>query len=370
MNDKKTYLMFLNWIILVLVCINSTNAEGLRMPELSVSLFKSRLIIGEPLIVSVKVENTSSESIPSAFSGTEDFSNSTSVIFRIFSSNGSVVCEEPITTASVDRIRLINNNPELKPNQSFHFERTFVPRSSLRQNNQTQDELLSAGRYEMECTLSWSPYANETVPLVSDKIELQIVEPTGIDVEAVKLLTSSELDTFFTGRHGGRPLAITTLIAKYPESTYAKYAQLRLFLDQANHMRDTGKMDVQKNEIEDLISFGMNSVEKDNKMPLNDDILLGCARMTKALNREEEAIKIFERIVKEYPQSNSAEIAQKRLTAYKTSPDQMKDADQVTQSPRKKPLGNVLPIAGASVAVVVIAGVVMFLRTKKLKKAE
>ena len=79
-----------------------------------------------------------------------------------------------------------------------------------------------------------------------------------------------------------------------------------------------------------------------------------------------------EELATKYP---NTEYGKQAITALKEEIPKLKaeierEREQAKQSPQKKPLGVALPIAGAAVAVIVIAGVIMFLRKKKLNKAE
>jgi len=327
MNGKRTCVILLNWIILTSLCCRSAYAESVRLPEFRASLAKTHLAAGEPAVVRVEVENISLESIPTVFRNIEDFSESAGVTFRVKGSDGARICEEQITPGNGHRIQLLTTNVELKPGRSFHFERMFVPRLNpgrgTQQNVSTQVALPSAGQYELECELSWSSRANENVVLASKGVPFQIIEPTGVDVQAAKLMTLPEVDTFFTGRHGGTPAAIAELMTKYPDSTYARYARLRLTLDRERQIWNTspGLTPSEMKELGETLSEALSYVDTTQDMGFHDDVLLYSARLARKLGDEIGSIRILKKLIAQYPKGNTAQTAEESLVKWqRTAP--------------------------------------------------
>jgi len=207
----------------------------------------------------------------------------------------------------------------IKPGEFLQCEQMFLPWCNQRKDIMDQNmpiRLLPAGLYELTSKVLWSVPQKEGVLITSNIVELQIKDPTGIDAEAVKLMQSPEVVGFFEGTRGGKPKAITTLLAKYPGSTYAKYARARLILDEEKNIWNTNRSTTtvsEKEGLANLISNALKYVQKNKDMPLSDNILLYCARMNRIIDRENESIRLLNQLVKDFPQSDAAEAAQAQL---------------------------------------------------------
>ena len=348
--------------ILTLTCGKYAKAETTLLPTLSITLSKKQFLIGEPFIVILKLANESSEPLPRVFSSNEDFATA-DFTFTVTTTDGSKICEVHIQGADI--IRLVFNL--LRPQEFWQCEQMFLPRISLEKKVQWDPNspipLLSSGLYKLTAKLLWNPPEEKSVFITSNSVDFQINEPTGIDAEASKLIQSPEVSGFFEGTRGGKPKAITTLLANYPESTYATYARARLILDQGKHIWNTSRTAPtasKKEELALLISNGLDYVEKNKDMLLNDNILLYCARMSRVLDREKESVQILKRLVKDFPQSDATEAGQRQLEKWDRpiKPGEEPASPAVTEMP---------VVAYTLIAVtvgIVIAGLILLLKKK------
>jgi len=301
---------------LALSCSRSAEAETLGLPTLSITVSKRQHIAGEPIIAKLKLANESGQPLPRVFGSNEDFGDTADFAFIVTTGHGAVVFDGRRQGADVIRAVL----QTIKPSEFWQCEQMFLPWSNLQKRGEmdqnTPIPLLAAGLYELTSKVLWSLPQKEGVLITSNSVELQIKEPTGIDLEAVKLMQSPEVVGFFEGTRGGKPKAITTLLANYPGSTYAKYARARLILDEEKDIWNTNRSAAtvsEKEGLANLISDALNYVQKHKDMPLSDNILLYCARMNRILDRENESIRLLNRLVKDFPQSDAAEPAQAQL---------------------------------------------------------
>jgi len=289
------------------------------LPELRISPSRVRFVAGEPIVVKVEVKNSSSEPMPSAFADNEDFSHSGDVVFRVTGDGGVLLCEERATWVHGIRPGIYMTKPQLRPNGSLTCERMFLPRLNLDQavrgNAQGEVPLLPIGRYELKAELSWSPPGAENSSLMSEGILFDTVEPTGVDIKAAKLMTSSDVGPFFAGIHGGSPPAITELITRYPESTYARYARLRLMIDRERRIWNTSPelSPQEKSDLKSLLAEALDCVDTTEDIGLHDNVLLYSARLARKLDDENQSIQILERLIAEYPQGDSVQAAKESL---------------------------------------------------------
>lgn len=321
---RLTIMMVFISSILILTCGMYAKAETTLLPTLSITLSKKQFLAGEPLIVKLKLANESSKPLPRFFSSNEDFASTASLTFIVLAPDGSKVNEQRMPAMDVHRIGLIMSKFTEQPyilrsHEFWQCERMFLPRMNLqktvRLDRKSPIPLLPPGLYKLTAKLFWNPPEEKGVFITSNSVEFQINEPTGIDAEAAKLMESRDVGGFIAGFQRTKPQAIATLLANYPDSTYARYAQVRFILGQGEYMCGTSPRQTEnrKDELVHLISNGLDYVEKNKDTPLNDNILLYCARMSRMLHREKQSVQILNRLVKEFPQSDAAEAGQRQL---------------------------------------------------------
>lgn len=344
-SHKISLILYIFSVVQVRFCEISLSNEAPLKPVLSVKLLKSNLISGEPIIVSIRAENDSQEPVANSFRNNDYFGRKADFAFSIQNREGIRICEINIPTNSVFDPVILLKRRLLRAREFFQCEKIFLPWMNLQGKKPFSlgDEppdnisMLPPGSYKLTVRLRWAPPRMESFHIFSQPVEFNIREPVGVDARSVKLLESGQIVGFFEGYLGDKPEPISVLLKDYPESTYAKYARLRLVLDRGHLADGAGRIETGKNEMEDLIADGLNLVQTDIDMPLNDDVLLACARMNIGLGNEEESIRILTRLVKEFPNSNSAEAAQKKLTSYSLTPEQMRQilaADTLTRQKR------------------------------------
>jgi len=204
--------------LLTLSCCKFAEAETFGLPTLLITLSNRQHIPGEPIIANLKISNESGKPLPQVFGSNEDFADTADFAFIVTTSDGAVVFDGRRQGADVIRTVLRT----IKPGEFLQCEQMFLPWCNQRKDIMDQNmpiRLLPAGLYELTSKVLWSVPQKEGVLITSNIVELQIKDPTGIDAEAVKLMQSPEVVGFFEGTRGGKPKAITTLLAKYPGST-------------------------------------------------------------------------------------------------------------------------------------------------------
>lgn len=296
--------------------LKEAEAKTASLPTLSISLFKKKLLIGEPIIVSLKLANESMGPLPRVFGSNEYFADTSDFVLTVTARDGTMILEARKHGADVSRIVF----KTIKPGEFWQCEQMFLPRINFQKNvnlgSKNSTALISPGLYKLTAKLLWNPQQKNVVFITSNSVELQINEPTGIDLKAVKLMQSPELEGFFEGIRGGKPKTIATLLSDYPESTYARYARARLILDEEKRIWSTNRSANTVSErtgLSNLIADVLDYVEKNKDVPLSDNILLYCARMSRVLDRENESVRILNRLIKEFPQSDAVESAQNHI---------------------------------------------------------
>ena len=329
---KRPIILVVLILIITLTCENYTKAEDAPLPKLTITLPKTQYIAGEPITITLKLTNESSEPIPRVFSSNEVFASTCDFNFTVTTSEDLKVYEQLKQGAGVLRIGLLIFKPILRPQEFWQCEQMFLPRMNLQNKSKMASNntvlLLTSGLYKLTAKILWS-FPNKkriyiTSNITSNTIVFQINDPLGIDAQAASLMESREVGGFITGVRGGKPKAISTLLTNYPESTYSKYARGRLILDQAKHLWDTRPTLVAEKKIEffSVILDGLDYVENDkNKnMQFNDNILLYCARLAYKLNRENTSLSILKRIIEDFPKSDAAEAAKSHIVKWDRKP--------------------------------------------------
>jgi hypothetical protein len=326
------------------------------LPTLSITLSKKQFLSGEPIIVNLKLTNKSSKPLPRLFGSNEDFASTADFTFTMRATDGSEVGRIQRHGPNVRRIVF----KLLRPQEFWQCEQMFVPRMNLQKKARLDPNspipLLPHGLYKLTAKLLWNLPGKEMVFITSNSVEFQIKEPTGIDAEAAKLMESPEVGGFFIGFRR-KSTAIATLLAKYPESTYASYARARFILGQGEYIWNTSRSAPtanKKGELALLVSNGLDYVEKNKDMPLNDNILLYCARMSRVLDREKESVQILNRIVKEFPQSDAAEAGRRQLEKW----------DRPLKAGEGAGLSVLSYVMITSAVGIVIAGLILLLKKK------
>jgi hypothetical protein len=109
-----------------------------------------------------------------------------------------------------------------------------------------------------------------------------------------------------------------------------------------------------------------------DEFPIRREVIFQLSRIEFMEDNLNKMVSLINELAEKYP---NTEYGKKAITAQKEELPKLKaeiesQKKQVAQSSTKKPLGVALPIAGATVAVIVIGAVIMFLRKKNPKKSE
>lgn len=188
--------------------------------ELRIELNNEGFLIGEPIVVTTKIVNTGSGAIriyPSLNPG-EGY-----LRFKVTSPDGTSEWYRPSTLIDVI---YSGKGRELLPGQHCYGRWNLV--SGCRRGHYTAP---TPGKYKLQAFYR-SPIGHEEVfrgKLESNVVELQVVQPTGNDADALDLFRESNRFTQF-GEAGdiypyGAKNALEQLVTLYPNSVYAKYAR-------------------------------------------------------------------------------------------------------------------------------------------------
>jgi hypothetical protein len=281
------------------------------IPVLEVSLVKEECIAGQPLIVRLVAANRSSKKMTRYYWDDEDFDTRT-VIFTFVSDGRSEVFATRLEgRGGFGRELRLDEPPMVDPSTTWQCKKMFVP---THRHDDTYT-VLPAGRYRLSAK-AFLPGGKPVDAIESSSsVEVQIVDPTGDDAKALALLGPAGMAAFFSGVAGGKPAEIEKLLAEYPQSTYARYAQARLILDRARHWWDTQSPSSasDREKLRALVAEGRAYIRRFPDMPLNDNILLYCARMQAMARDEEGSARTLQELIRDYPQSEMIQTARKHM---------------------------------------------------------
>jgi hypothetical protein len=314
--------------LLALVCAFAFVTERVafagQIPLLSVSLTKKEYVVGEPLIVTVRLGSPSTP-LFRVFSDNEAFARTADLVFVFSGGDGTTVGEirvDGADEASIDaRMRSAR-----KPGEFWECQKVILPcRSERKQALFTPVGLLGPGGWRLRASVLWDASAFEEqepgsvrrgVRIESGEVAFRTREPAGVDAEAVRLVTC-DLRGFFLGTSGGDPEAIRQLLARHPGSTYARYARARLLIDRMGSFwgtKRTGLSPAESEEVSRLIAEALEHAAMPEFAPLADNMLLLRARMQTIRNDNTGAARTLNLILSRFPASDAAETARTWLS--------------------------------------------------------
>ena len=374
MNKVRSTVVALTCLSMVFLGGKVARCDNEALPVLSIALAKTECITGEPVIVSIKLANESAKPIPRVFGDNESFGRSEDFIFVVTAGDGTKVCEVGRQGASTMRVVL----GVLEPGEFWECEKMFLPRMNLDERStfgqRRPSRLLSPGSYKVVAQVLWSIPGKAGTLLTSNNVEIEVKEPRGVDAEAVNLMRSPELGGFFLGVHGGKPKPVADLLSDYPKSTYAEYARVRLMLDYAGGLWNTSRAATtgeEKKKVANFISEGLDYVKENKDMPLSDNIMLYCARMSRIVDQEEKSVRILRQLVKDFPQSDAAEAAERHLGSWAAPLKPGEKGPGVGKPRQKTALPRAAYVAAAVVVgVAILFGVMLLLKKKVIRGSE
>ena len=301
-----------------------------KEPRLSLEVSKKRYIVGEPMLVRLRLGSETSE-VAAVFDSNADFERQAGFLFTVTALDGSLAARTNVHTP--DAGRLSGHRPPLRPAGSFwQCEKMFLPLTE--RVGPREPRLLRAGAYDLAARLWWEPSSvapgNESGEqgsfLIAGPVRVEVVEPTERDAEAVKLLDPPGIIGFFDGWHGGKPDPIAALLDRFPDSPYAQPARTRLLLDRIRSLWDTkrsGLSGSERREAGALISQAQEYARANPGGMLSDNMLLYRARMQMILREKEAAAQTLLGLVRDYPEGDAAEAA---LAWLEKVPEEVKQA--------------------------------------------
>jgi hypothetical protein len=155
-------------------------------------------------------------------------------------------------------------------------------------------------------------------------------------------------------------MAAAKLGVKTAEELENKYPDGEKFLDQYN------KGEIKEPLIESAKKYLSMAYNLPDEFPVRETVLNKLAVMELFEGKNQKVNSLFDELASKYPNGEFGKHAEKDKEEFNTLMKRFPDLKEEQEN--KNLLGVALPIAGAAVAVIVIAGVVMFLRKKKLKK--
>jgi hypothetical protein len=296
----------------VLISASQDGHAGNGAPVLEISLAKRQHLVAEPLILRLVLTNKSSEKMPRYFLDDEHLAITD--VFLAFNRSGqSGVFQTRIAGLGVRTLPLrFRSPPTIEPGDSWQCERMIVP-SYL--DDDYRYTLLAAGHYRLSAKVPLPGSQPGLFVESTNALEVEITSPTGEEEKARALLGPNGMASFFLGEQGGKPEEIGRLLAEYPQSTYARYAQARLIMDSAKHWWDTRRPSsaADRDQLPALIAESHAYIQRYPDMPLNDNILLWCARLQHMAGDEEASARTLQQLFTDYPQSEVLQTARKHV---------------------------------------------------------
>jgi hypothetical protein len=220
----------------------------------------------------------------------------------------------------------------------------------------------------------------------SNTIEINILPPTEQEKQAIKIIKNYHDLRFIEFGGENNPDIVSRLeqiVEQCRDTMIAKMAAARLGIEETkefeNKYSESGTFieKYRKGEIKDpLIESAKKylsiAYELPDEIPIREIAIYNLATFELFDGKPTKAFSIYDELAVKYPQGKYGKQALRDKKDSQEFIESYPDLFVVEQesSQATKPLGVALPITGAAVAVIVIAGVVMFLRKKKFKKAE
>ena len=280
------------------------------LPTLTISLYKTTLVQGEPLIVALCLTNKSEKPLRGFYSSNEHFANGTIEI------EGSSADDSPSfrQTYSLGVHQLWGLHTPLAPGASRRCEKIYLP-LVLSPSDTPKRTTLPPGQYRVAATVQ------ATVPVTSEAVEFHVKPAKPEDQQALELMASRRVAGFLAGLAYSHDLpdGMSKLLEKFPDSVYAPYVKLRHILDKSEYfwrVRRKKFSEEDKKDISETIAEAIEFVRNNPHMPLADNVLLNCARLQRILQNRDECITTLTRIVKEHPNSDANEAALLHLQSW------------------------------------------------------
>lgn len=167
------------------------------------------------------------------------------------------------------------------------------------------------------------------------------------------------------------------IIKKCPDTMLAKMAAARLGIERVKELEkkygsEESLEKYRKTEIKDplveLTNMYLNlAYQLPDEFPVRENVLYGLIQIDYINGNATNIFSFCDELAAKYPQGRYGKSALKNKGYIKEFIEKRPDLfiAEATQPQEKKPLGVALPIAGAAVAVILIAGLVLFSRKKK-----
>lgn len=334
---------------------------------------KNEYICGEPVLLKTKITNPSKENIEGKWHG---YSWSRDSGFTIFIAHGGEDYENILSHKA-----LINLNIQIPPLQEdFFIDRHWLPRNLMSgQISERMDILIfpKPGKYKLKAVIQEKNdkrFESESIEInllnIDDKKDS--LSQLG-DQNFIVNLGRSISSAHYTGKFLGYPpkefeLAAPLFKKDFKDSVFREYIIYADILTHYNKSASTQELIEGRKE-----SALLFEKEYPNSWLLPDlyrklfDTYIAENNIEKAEEYLNKAIeKVPNATVLRYVRKNGPDmISEIKQQSGNTTVDQAQPT-----TPPKKPIGIGLPIAGAAGAVIVLAGLFLFLRKKKPNKAE
>ena len=369
-QKKKLFL-----IVLFLFFSTYLKASETNEPKLEIKAYSSQIKVGEPLILEIRVIHNK----PNISSETGEIITSSGI-----SSPHLIITKKGKEEEIKYEYDSILNKPLPvfdKENKGLEYAGTFIAFY-----DQNKKGLLFNEPGEYSCRLE-----STRDKLESNTIEINVKSAPKQDKKALSILTG-EFDLFILGypdsnieltEFPGVVDRFKQVIEQCPDTILAKMAAARLGIENTKNFEDkysdnsTFIEQYRKGEIKDpLIESAKKYLSMayglPDEIPIRETAIYNLATFELFDGKTTKAFSIYDELATKYPEGK---YGKKALRDKKDSQEFIEMHPDLfiaeeTQHRGKKPLGVALPIAGAAVAVIVIAGLVLFSRKKKLNKAE
>jgi len=236
---------------------------------LSVSLHKTEVLVGEPLLLRLKLTNVSSEPAKCTCRNNESFAG-LSFRFVISQADGKEVFA--MTRHGSGAAALLPHLiPPMLPGEFRECEKMFVPALCVDSTDKTF-QALPPGRYSLTATTIFASCSP------SQPVSFTVMEPPAGELAASQLISSREAAGFIVGFSHTPPTQVQTLLSQHPDSVFAVYARSRVLLGSMKTYLATRHPHTltpeEKQHIASLADASQDFVQKHPGFPLSDNIML------------------------------------------------------------------------------------------------
>ncbi len=377
MKIQKKY-MFLSVLFLFLsVYVLASEANK---PKVEIKAYSSEIKIGEPLILEIRAISKT----PNINPETKEIITSGGISSPYLIINKKGQKEEIKYEYQLNTIHKPFPIFE-KGNKGLEYTGTFIAFY-----NQNKKELLFNEPGDYSCRfestidklesntveITVKPAGNQeekTMSILTGKYDKMILEmPEGIDNTILKedpgVLNRFEQIIEQCGDTMIAKIAAAQLGIMYFKDFHEKYFSFEDFREEYK----TGN--VQEPLFEKSLKYLTIGSQLPDEFPIRQEVLFQLSRIEFMQNNLDKSISLIDEIASKYPNTEYGKQAikaqQEEIPKLKTEIGGTPEQVQVTkeEQTQKKPLGVALPIAGAAVAVIAIAGLILFTRKKKLEK--